>query len=200
MIRLLTIGLAASCALASPTWARESGIQEPSEVPAPVSGGGPKADGSRDFAGLKLGVGLSLTIDFGGIDRVNEAELVNDIVRVTDEDDARARVMLESHYFFTPDRAFLVPSGNWGVGPFVAVQPGTDEIIEAAALGVMVGFKRPDTTGQSFNIGLGVSVDPNTRVLGSGLRADEPLPSGETAIRYREESQYGWVILTSFTF
>lgn len=199
MIRELTIGLAAACALTSPASAQDAPPGDrAAETRKPASSNN---SDTRDFAGLKLGVGLSLTIDFGGIERVSEAEVVNGIVRVTDEDDARARVMLESHYFFAPTGRFLgVNERDWGTGPFVAVQPGTDEIIEAAAMGVMVGFRRPGTIDQSFNIGFGVSVDPNTRVLGSGLRAGEPLPAGETAIRYREESQYGWVILTSFSF
>ncbi|MFN3931383.1 MAG: hypothetical protein ACK4JY_06490 [Brevundimonas sp.] len=159
-----------------------------------------KAEDRREFAGLDLGVGLSVTFDLGDDERVEEAELINGIVRVTDENDSRARIMLESHFFFTPDHSFLnVAAGDWGIGPFVAVQPGTDEIIEAAALGVMIGFRRPDT-GDSFNVGLGLAIDPDTRMLGDGLVADQALPVGETAIRYKEESQLGVVLLTSFTF
>ncbi|MES2834033.1 MAG: hypothetical protein V4707_04895 [Pseudomonadota bacterium] len=154
----------------------------------------------REFAGLDLGVGISVTFDFGGIERISEAEVVSGVVRVKDEDDARARIMLESHYFFTPSGTpFGVAQGDWGVGPFVAIQPGTDEVIEAAALGVMMGFRR-EGTGDSFNIGIGVAVDPNTRTLGDGIERDMPLPVGETAVRYKEESQFGLVILTSFTF
>ncbi len=154
----------------------------------------------REFAGLDLGVGISVTFDFGGIERISEAEVVGGVVRVKDEDDARARIMLESHYFFTPDfPMFGVEHKDWGIGPFVAIQPGTDEVIEAAALGLMMGFRR-EGTGDSFNIGIGVAVDPNTRTLGDGIERDMPLPVGETAVRYKEESQFGLVILTSFTF
>lgn len=71
-------------------------------------------------------------------------------------------------------------------------------MIQAAALGVMVGFRRANN--QSFNLGIGIAVDPSTRVLGEGLRANQPLPAGETEIRFKEESQYGLVLLTSFSF
>lgn len=154
----------------------------------------------NSFGGLDWGVGVSLTIDFPGLNRVKSAELVNDIVRVSHEEDARARIMLESHYFFpTQGKLFGVPGGSWGYGPFIAIQPGTDHFIEAFALGIMIGFKR-GTGNQSFNIGLGIAVDPDTQVLGQGLQPNQPLPPGETAIRYRRESQYGLVILTSFSF
>lgn len=160
-----------------------------------------------DFAGLHFGIGLSLTADVGSEDRVEAAEVVNGIVRVTDNDRAVARIMLESHYFFTPDRPFafgIIDQGNWGMGPFVTLQPGSDEIVEAIGLGWMVGLKRTTTSGEdesnSWNIGLGLVVDPNARTLGDGLKANQPLPEGEESIRFKENSQLGILILTSFSF
>lgn len=163
------------------------------------------ADGNRAFAGLELGIGLSFTIDRGTRDRIGSATLVNGVVRVDDQNNNRARVMLESHYFLTPgvgsDEAEN-PMGKvarWGIGPFVAIQPGSDEVIEAIGMGVMVGLRR-GRTGQSFNLGFGYVVDPNTRVLGDGLAPNQPLPSGETDIRYKETAQSGFLILSSFSF
>jgi hypothetical protein len=162
--------------------------------------------GTRDFAGLRFGIGISLTVDLGQDDRVESASVVNGIVRVENENNAVARIMLESHYFFKPaSKSFLqmVEAGNWGHGPFVALQPGTDEIIEAVALGWMVGFKRagaPSNATNSWNIGIGLVVDPNVQVLGEGLEPNQPLPPGETQVRYKEESQVGILILTSFSF
>jgi len=157
-------------------------------------------ENQEDFKGIKLGAGLSLTLDTGSHDRVNDAEVVAGVVRVKDEDNARARIMLESHYFFLPQRGFFgVSQGDWGVGPFVAIQPGEDDIVEAAALGLMIGFRRPNTSS-SWNIGVGVVFDPDTKTLGDGIRPDQPLPAGETAIRYKERAQKGVVILTSFSF
>ena len=161
--------------------------------------------GNRAFAGLELGVGLSFTIDRGERDRIGNAVLVNGLVRVDDQNNNRARVMLESHYFLTPgvggnnpDDPTVRPA-RWGIGPFVAIQPGSDEVIEAIGMGVMIGLRRGDS-GQSFNLGFGYVVDPNTRVLGDGLTADAPLPPGETEIRYKETAQSGILILSSFSF
>lgn len=157
--------------------------------------------GRQKFGGLEFGVGISFTLDVGKTDRIREAELVNGIVRVKDEDNGRARIMLESHYFFKPEATpFGLEKGDFGWGPFMALQPGTDNIIEAVALGAMMGFRRPGAGSESFNLGLGVVVDPNTRVLGDAIIANEALPTGETAIRYKEEMQTGMLLLASFGF
>src|ERR1700754_75180 len=67
----------------------------------------------------KLGAGVSLTLDTGSHDRVNDAEIVDGVVRVKDEDNVKARILLEGHYFFLPNCPFLgVQPKNWGVGPF----------------------------------------------------------------------------------
>ena len=158
------------------------------------------------FGGIDFGGGISFTLDVGTSDRISDAALVNGIVRVNDENNGRARIMLESHYFFTPqaDIDFLGLKNaqrekQWGWGPFIALQPGTDDVIEAVGMGVMFGARR-GAGDDSFNLGFGVVVDPNTRILGEGLRANKPLPVGESAIRYKEEMQTGFLILSSFSF
>lgn len=200
-------------------------------------------EGVRKFAGIQFGVGLSLTIDVGKNNRVQDAELVgtpgNQVVRVKKESKAIARVMLETHYFFTPclnklralvpvrdpdgtitmkerlvDRAgnpitkpgeyvcgrYLgLEQGQFGVGPFISVQPGTDEIIEAIGGGVMVGLRRKQGLG-SFNIGVGFVVDPNVRVLGADIKENQRLPADETQIRFREKTQGGILVMGSFSW
>ncbi|MGA1798470.1 hypothetical protein VH567_06785 [Sphingomonas sp. 4RDLI-65] len=158
------------------------------------------------FGGIDFGGGISFTLDVGTSDRISDAALVNGIVRVNDENNGRARIMLESHYFFTPranidflDLRNTRDEKQWGWGPFIALQPGTDDVIEAVGMGVMFGARR-GAGDDSFNLGFGVVVDPNTRILGEGLRANKPLPAGESAIRYKEEMQTGILILSSFSF
>jgi hypothetical protein len=132
---------------------------------------------------------------------------------VDDRDNASARFMLEAHYFFTPSGKPLFGSNllgatntnkklEWGWGPFVALQPGSDDIIDAIAAGLMIGFKRSDDPSDdaSWNLGVGVVVDPNSQILGSGLVEDEPLPDGETEVRFREEEQVGILFLFSTKF
>ena len=97
---------------------------------------------ARKFAGINFGVGISLTHDLGGSGRVSSA-IVDDngIVRVEKESNDVARVMLESHYFFEKNEGHtffgLTEAEKWGHGPFLALQPGTDEIIEAIGFGCL---------------------------------------------------------------
>lgn len=161
-------------------------------------------EGEKQFAGLSFGVGISLTFDTGKDSRIEAASIVDGIVRVDNENDKVARVMLESHYFFVPEKKFMgldgLVQGRWGWGPFVALQPGTDEIIEAIAVGFMVGFRRPEESGNSWNIGIGYVTDPNVNILGDGFTENQPPPGNETAIRLKEVSQDGVVLLFSFSF
>lgn len=175
----------------------------------------------NNFLGLNLGVGLAFTRDFSQSKRrVESASVVNGVVRIEEERDAMARVVLESHYFFEPDSAFFIGNvspKNWGHGPFLAIQPGDKETINAIGFGWMWGFKKGDTTikttdakgneitkttspRESWNVGLGILIDPNARVLGDGLEPNQPLPAGETAIRYKTESETSLILIFSFTF
>lgn len=177
------------------------------------------AAGRQPFGGLDFGIGVSYTGDVGNSDRIGAAMLdSNGIVRVTDKNNVNARIMLESHYFFTPNKSFLFGPRNyaddrddygniitpgqkmWGIGPFIALRPGSDDVIDAIGMGIMVGFRRSPDSKESFNFGIGAVVDPSVRVLGKGIIADAALPAGEIEVRYRETSQLGLLLLTSFSF
>jgi hypothetical protein len=158
-----------------------------------------------DYLGFGFGTGVSLTVDaFGGKDRVESASLVNGIVRVDEERNAQARVVLDLHYFFEQTNKFWnVDAANWGQGPFVAIQPGDNEIVNAIGFGWMIGFRRSDDPGkesQSWNFGIGYLVDPNARVLGDGLEKDQPLPAGESEVRYKTEGESSLMLIFSFSF
>lgn len=128
---------------------------------AELRDGAPK----RDFGGIKFGVGIAYTLDTGRFQRVREAELVNGVVRVKHSEQSSARIVLESHYLFTPfdssannfmdsigvgknirgsSDGMVSAKTNWGIGPFVAIQPGTDNIIDSLGTGFMIGFRRAD--------------------------------------------------------
>ncbi len=197
--------------------ARSTDSGAATEPPVGIGRNPPEQEGdgqppTRPFGGINFGVGISFTLDLGSSDRVREAQLVNGVVRVTDERNGIARIMLESHYLFTPgydptpnavqprNGPFDTYAGQWGHGPFIALQPGQDDIIDAVGLGWMIGFRRSLTTTQSFNFGLGAVVDPNTRILGDDILPNQPLPPGETEIRFTNEMQTGLLFLTSFSF
>jgi hypothetical protein len=158
----------------------------------------------KEFAGINFGVGISVSKDIGDRCRIGGASLdENGVVRVDKETNDIARVMLESHYFFVPRKKTflgLTPAGQWGHGPFIALQPGTDEIVEAIGFGWMVGFRKPSNASDSWNIGFGYIVDPSVTVLGDGISENNTLPEGETQVRLKEKSQNGIFLLFSFGF
>jgi len=160
---------------------------------------------AREFAGINFGVAISLTHDLGENKRVSSA-IVDDngIVRVEKQSNDVARVMLESHYFFEKNEGHkflgLTEAEKWGHGPFIALQPGTDEIIEAIGFGWMFGFRKDAQATASWNLGVGLVIDPSVKILGDGIEENKSLPTGETQIRYKETSQAGLLILFSFTF
>jgi hypothetical protein len=159
--------------------------------------------------GLKFGAGVSVSSS-GRKNAIREVTLdANRIVRVTKEDTNSVGYLLEAHYFLTPDFAFLgiekLSKGNWGIGPFVAVQAGSDKALSGIGFGLMLGFRQLITdpapiSGLSWNIGVGALYDPSVKVLGAGIVADQPLPAGETAVRTTEVGSWGLLVLTSFNF
>lgn len=162
------------------------------------------------FAGFNFGVAMGVIIKAGKRNLVQSASLdPNGLVRIERDNDTTANLILESHYFFTPDvRIINVEPKNWGIGPFIAVQPGTDNIIQSIGGGLMVGFKRASLMlkdvardrGDSFNLGFGVMVNPNSKVLGDGIQKNQPLPGAETVIRLKTTTEMGYLVTFSYSF
>lgn len=170
--------------------------------------------GGTKLSDLPLGAGIGFTYDLGRRDRIREAVLSETgLVRVSRTENVRARIVFDAHYFFKPRGSFLglentvdknnkLTNAEWGFGPFVAVQPGTDEVIDAIGGGLMLGLKRKSEADDpsSFNIGIGVMYDLNAQVLGDGIVENQALPEGEKQIRYENTSQSGLLLMTSFSF
>jgi hypothetical protein len=98
-------------------------------------------------------------------------------------------------------------------GPFIAIEvgggstssPANNGPITGYALGWMVGLHHPyDSSGKtnntSWNLGVGLRIDPKAQVLGDGFAANAAPPAGETAIRYKTEPRAGVMLLSSFSF
>lgn len=153
----------------------------------------------RDFAGISFGVAIGVTIPIFANRRIEEAVMVPNgdemVVRATKRKNSSARIMLETHYFFA-----FGDDDMRGFGPMIVIQPGTEEIVEGAGLGVMLGFRRSKKTSDSFNIGAGVFMEPSIKDLGEGVEEDKPLPAGETEVRFQEKSAVSLLVIGSFAF
>jgi len=170
-------------------------------IVSPAVSGGAEEPAHKNFGGLQFGIGLSATWDTVDRRRVDDVVVdANGIVRANKHSNVLTRFMLESHYFF-----MRKPDGRFGFGPFVAIEPGSAEIINAIGAGIMIGLRRGDSpsTG-SFNIGLGYGTDPNSRVLGDEFQLDRAAPLGPDGkplpIRYVQRDQGGWLFLVSFNW
>jgi hypothetical protein len=178
-----------------------------------------EAQSVNDFRGLSLGVGLGLSIDRGRGRVIQKAEVIGDTVRVLEEKTSVPRLLLESHYFFVSHS-----HDHFGAGPFVAIQSGSNEVIEAIGMGLMLGLRRARVaatiqteqskddkakndvkTGatkvdtDSFNIGIGAVLDNRVQVLRAGVAENKPAPNGTTSLT-KETSHWGWILGFSFTF
>lgn len=143
-----------------------------------------------------FGIGLAVTTNLGRERSIQEAQLVNGIIRVTSERQIVPRLMLEKHWF--PSDTFH-EGCKCKNGIFVGVSLlGDKQIMDAIALGYIAGFK-PNTDGSSHNLGVGFALQPYSRVLGDGLSKNQPLPVGETAIRYKETNRTSLIFFYTYT-
>lgn len=159
-------------------------------------------EAARSFQGVNLGVGFGVVMDVGGRDRVESATAVNGVVRVDRKRNIEPRLVSEIHYLLLPPLTFLGISqpGDWGIGPFAAIQSSSTDLLDSFGLGLMLGFRATENHSQAFTIGVGVIYDRGAKVLGGGLRDGAPLPAGEESVRLREEGRPGLLLMASFAF
>jgi hypothetical protein len=179
-----------------------------------------------DWAGFGWGLGIATNFDVGGR-RVNTASVINNIVRVEDNSsNVSVSFVLEAHYFLRDDLFGLAGKDACTVrgrspfnctelaqGPFVAIEvgggssasPAANGPITGYAMGWMVGMRHPSLIPEiasptaSWNVGVGLRVSPNGKVLGDGLVANQALPVGDS-IRYKTEPRLGVMLLSTFSF
>jgi hypothetical protein len=158
-----------------------------------------KAESKKNFLGVDFGLGLSLTFDRS---RIKEAEVVNGVVRVREEERYIPRVNLETHYFFPMGKqdSGVCSENRCGIGPFLGVLASKDDVVDAVSFGLATGFRKDAKQSESFNFGIGIVWDRKVKELGDGIRENEPLPAGETQVRFKERGDAGYVLLFSFSF
>ncbi len=151
----------------------------------------------ESFLGLKWGVGLGYS--FGDEDFIEQAELVDGVIRVTDDQTDQARVLLEFHKYFWCNNQHK--SAETGCGPFVAVAASSDDLLKGVGIGFMYGWRGHDEkASDGFSVGIGAILDNDVRSLADGFDANQPLPSGETEIRYETKSRWSAILFVTRTF
>lgn len=174
---------------------------EMEKAEADAATGAKERAGQETFLGYEWGIGFGASYSFDDI--VDDAVIVDGIVRVSKDNTTQPRVVLEFHKLFFPIEDVLsganVESAH---GPFFAVAAKSDELISGFGLGWMIGWKDSDTPGDSsaFTIGVGVMLDADVESLAEGFSENQPPPAGETEVRFKEKSRASAVLIVTRTF
>jgi hypothetical protein len=164
-----------------------------------------KADNVSDFLNSSFGWGVGAAHTLGK-SRVDSASVVNGIVRVDQTSTTRPIVALEAHHFFMLGKWNPADDTRvWAHGPFASVQASSDNSsVLSFGVGWMIGWSDEIQSTQvptkSWNLGVGVLVEGGTQRLGDGIHANEPLPDGETQIRYKKSGSSSIFVLFSRAF
>jgi hypothetical protein len=92
---------------------------------------------------------------------------------------------------------------GYALGVLVGLHHNSDtpHVMKAkAAIAAATGSPAPPSDTKSWNFGVGFRVTPKAQVLGDGIVPNQPLPPGETVIRYKTEPRFGIMLLSSFSF
>ena len=171
---------------------------------------------SLDVLGpFDFGAGIGFMVDLGSQQRVSNATVDSaGVIRGDEEDNLSPKAILETHIF--PWRIEL-PFGRkteLNFGPYIGVVPGGDKVISAIGGGLMANVRRiaenPEAgtkAGEpplkqapgSFQLGVGVMVEPGVQVLGSGLQLDQPVPANDS-LRFRDKDILGIQVVFSLGY
>jgi hypothetical protein len=127
-----------------------------------------------------------------GSNRVASANVVNGIVRVSNDQNISISVLSGITHFWPTNN----PDVNWGIfgaGGFNQSTGGAGTF-GAFALGGALDFEKAKINSYPMDVYFGVTFTPNTQVLGDGIQANRPLPSGETEVRYKTTTAVGLLL------
>lgn len=194
-MRNLLLAVSVGVTIASAPVVRAAEPPAPTATPAPTDA--PAGTGPLKSLNLGLAVGVDWNV---GSDRVSSADVVNGVVRVSNDNNTNLAIVGEAHYFLHPGGTFWgVDSDHWGVGPFLAAEV-TDSTLKSFGVGAMLGLKPIATGDHAITFGLGVAWTPGTQVLGDGVFANRPLPAGETTIRFKTTTTTSLMLVVGTTF
>jgi hypothetical protein len=158
-------------------------------------------DREREFLGLNWGVGLGF--GWSDKDRIEQAEIVNNLISVRKETTQQARVFLEYHWFPEQWQNNLGRTQSDRIvrahGPFIAVAARDDKILSGVGVGWMVGF-RDESKANGFAVAAGAMLDNDVTTLADGFKEGQPPPTGQTEVKFKSESELSYVLFFTRTF
>jgi hypothetical protein len=150
-----------------------------------------------EFLGLRWGLGFGWSLGFE--DAIEDAELVDQKIRVTDDQTDQPRALFEFHQFMWCNDGGK--NGDRGCGPFFAVAATSDNVLSGVGAGFAFGWRsKIPTSNDGFTVGGGAILDANVKSLADGFEPDDPLPPGETTIRFEEKSRWSYLIYFTRSF
>lgn len=154
------------------------------------------AASNTDFMGLNWGVGFGFSKSRD--EAIDDAEIVNGIVRVKSSKKEQPRVVLEFHKYFWLNDEYKI--GDRGLGPFVAVATTQSNLLSGVGVGLIYGRKSNKTDSDGFSVGIGVILDGEVKDLASGFKADQAPPVGETVVRFENKARWSNILFVTRTF
>lgn len=159
----------------------------------------PAKEAEADFMGLRLGIGVGFSYAFDDVVSQASVDAGGRIVAETRQRQL-PRVILESHYYGLC-RIASCNAGTFGIGPYVAIVAKSDKLISAFSAGVMFGWRDPlPERSQGLSVGIGAVLDDEVKSLASGFTVGQPLPAGETAVRYETKARWSGILFVTRTF
>jgi hypothetical protein len=155
-----------------------------------------EADSQVKFMGVSWGLGFGFS--FSSDELVDDAVVVNGIVKVKSQKKQQPRAVMEFHRYFWCNKDYT--DGKRGCGPFIAVAATADDVLSGVGFGFMYGVKRGDGENNGFSIGVGAILDGNVRDLAEGFQVDQPLPPGETTVRFEDKARWSALVFGTMTF
>ena len=155
-----------------------------------------QAESEEKFLGLNWGLGFGFS--YGNDDAIDDAEIVNGIVRARSEKRQQPRVVIEFHKFLWCNKKGAI--GTRGCGPFDAVAASQSKVLSGVGMGIIYGWKAKPTESDGFSVGIGAILDGGVKDLGDGFRVNEPPPAGETQVRYSEKARWAALVFVTRTF
>ncbi len=178
----------------------------PGIIPAATSGDKPAPSpdtGSTNFF-QNWAMGLALLRNQTSI--VNDATIVNGVVRGNTVQRYQPELVLSKHYYFhnADGTCTITSSAGYCLGIFLGAgvggQSSSSPIIDMLGAGLLIGSLTNSKSGESVNFGIGFARRFGVKTLGNGIKLDAPLPAGETQIRYTNVDMSAPMVFYTYKF